>query len=128
MKTKKLYALLSLYTSLMLCLLGATAIALLHTLEKVHANAPQKQTEYVTVDRTVPVFVPDRLPTEGEETGWVVKEHEGKIGIFEKDGTLFQVIPTYVKTLPEADQRLLGEGFEIETKAQLNAIWEDYSD
>jgi hypothetical protein len=83
------------------------------------------QTEYVYVysskevsDVTQPV----------DEDGWIVKEYSGKIGIFKKDGTLTDVIDTYVKTLPESDRASLLEGIEIETQEQLRQIIQDYTD
>jgi hypothetical protein len=49
------------------------------------------------------------------------------IGIFRPDGTLVETVETYIKTLPEADKRLLKEGFEIHGRRALNSIIEDYS-
>ena len=49
-------------------------------------------------------------------------------GIFKKDGTLLYVLDTYIKTLPEADRVLLGEGIPIETKSQLYSLIEDYTE
>ena len=49
-----------------------------------------------------------------------------KIGVFSEDGSLVMVIDVYVKTLPEADKRLLGEGFEVVGRSALNAVVEDY--
>ena len=43
------------------------------------------------------------------------------------ENTLLRIIEVYTKTLPEADRRLLGEGFEIVGDDQLNSIIEDYS-
>ena len=49
------------------------------------------------------------------------------IGLFDTEGRLVDLIDTYVKALPEADQRLLGEGFAIQSKLEWMAIVEDYS-
>ncbi|MBO5938573.1 MAG: hypothetical protein J6Q82_03635 [Clostridia bacterium] len=58
---------------------------------------------------------------------YLVKEYRGQIGVFSMDGTLLEILDTYVKTLPEADRALLGEGISVKTKAELNALIEDYS-
>lgn len=100
---------------------------LLSVLNKISTIPPAKETEYVYIsDDSEQISTEEPKPI--TESGWIVKEHMGKIGIFQKDGTLLQVLDTYVKTLPEADQTLLGEGFEIFTQSELNAIIEDYSD
>ena len=82
------------------------------------------QTEYVYVVKD------EQKETESERTDkekvYAVREHMGKIGIFDKDGMLINVLDVYVKTLPEADKRMLEEGFEIVGEKQLNAIIEDY--
>ena len=100
---------------------------LLSVLNKISTLPPTKETEYVYISDDSEQ-IPTEEPKPITESGWIVKEHMGKIGIFQKDGTLLQVLDTYVKTLPEADQTLLGEGFEILTQSELNAIIEDYSD
>lgn len=64
----------------------------------------------------------EQIPT------WIVKEYMGQIGIFNPDGSLEILLDTYVKTLPKADQDLLGEGFEIQGESQFNAILQDYGD
>ena len=61
------------------------------------------------------------------EVVYFVREYMGVIGIFLPDGTLFQIIETHVKTLPDADKQLLKEGFEIIGQRALNSIIEDYS-
>lgn len=63
-----------------------------------------------------------------EEEVYTVKEYNGQIGIFSSDGSLVQTLDTNVKTLPEADKRLLQEGFEIIGRSQLNSIIEDYTE
>ena len=58
---------------------------------------------------------------------YTVKEHMGLIGVFGADGTLIRVIETNIKALPEADRRLLQEGFEVVGSQRLNSIIEDYT-
>lgn len=129
MKQKNVYALTSLYAVTMLLILLCSVLYLLHVLKKITTSSSPSTPEYIYVDQTPSPPPSDELPSEDDEKiGWIIKEYEGKIGIFQKDGTLFQVIDTYVKTLPKADQRLLGEGFEIQTQSELNSIIEDYSD
>ena len=66
-------------------------------------------------------------PTSENSDTWIIKSYLGKIGIFEKSGTLYKVLDVYVKTLPKADQRLLEEGFEVNSKEELYSIIEDYT-
>lgn len=62
-----------------------------------------------------------------ERSYWKVCEYEGRIGIFLEDGTLYDILDVYVKTLPEADRRMLGEGIIIESEEALRSIIEDYT-
>ena len=62
-----------------------------------------------------------------EQPVYTVKEYMGKIGIFLADGSLYDVIEVYVKTLPTADRRLLEEGFEVVGNTRLYSVIEDYS-
>lgn len=127
MNQKKSHRLIIVYSVAMLSILIGLFMYLVSVLDQVSTVTPIQNTEYIYIveDSTIP---PAENTDAIEEIGWIVKEHMGKIGIFKKDGTLLQILDTYVKTLPKADQALLGEGLEIETQADLNAIIEDYSD
>lgn len=59
--------------------------------------------------------------------GFWAREYREKIGIFYPDGSLYKVLDTYVKTLPESDRHLLKEGIYLENERQLSALIEDYS-
>ena len=82
------------------------------------------QTEYVYVVKDEP----QGTETEAQNTEkiYTVREYMDKIGIFDENGTLINVLEVYVKTLPEADKRMLSEGFQVVGIKQLNAIIEDY--
>ena len=58
---------------------------------------------------------------------YTVRTHMGVIGIFNSGGELIRTIDVYIKVLPEADRRMLEEGFEVVGKQQLNSIIEDYT-
>ena len=83
-------------------------------------------TEYVYVKNDVQSDS-ETLADEKTDDIFIIREYMEKIGIFRTDGTLVDVIETYVKTLPEADIRLLREGFEVVGQRALNSIIEDYS-
>lgn len=63
-----------------------------------------------------------------EPTGYIVKEHNGKIAVFSKDGTfpLHTFESPYVRDLPEYDQKLLKEGIIADTNTKLLEILQDY--
>ncbi len=126
MKKKTILSLTSVYALCMLLILILSCVFLIRALRRGQTPSPlPKDTEYIYI------YVTDNAESdsadETEVSGWIVKEYSEKIGIFTQDGTLVQVLDTYVKTLPETDRRLLGEGIYIETRAQLNAIIEDYT-
>ena len=128
MNEKKTYALLSLYAMAMLFIVCCSILYLLYVMKTVSTLTIPPSPEFIYIEKAPTVLPSDTVPSESQTEGWIVKEYEGRIGIFQKNGTLIHVVDTYVKTLPKADQALLGEGFEIQTKAELNAIIEDYSD
>ena len=84
------------------------------------------ETEYVYVRSDIKDTA-DITQDSDAEVVYLVREYMGVIGIFLPDGTLFQIIDTHVKTLPDADKQLLKEGFEIIGQRALNSIIEDYS-
>ena len=82
------------------------------------------ETEYIYVvkDETKDTETKDL----GTDKIYTVREHMGRIGIFDESGALVRVLEVYVRTLPEADKRMLTEGFDVVGIKQLNAIIEDY--
>ncbi len=84
----------------------------------------------ITVQKEYVYVRPEEVSTSEntEEQTFLIKEYNGLVGIFNTDGSLYKTIDVRVKALPEADQGLLEEGFEVIGKSQLNSIIEDYSE
>lgn len=127
MKSKRTMGFFALYSVVMLGILIGTVGYLLGLLYR-SVSAPREteiEVVYVPVEQKQ-----TEAPVQDSETevGWTVREYHGRIGIFRRDGTLIQVLDTDVKTLPKADQALLGEGIMIDSRSALNAVVEDYSD
>ena len=127
MMKKNVYPLLILYVGVIFILLLASVLILMSALRQERAEGDEKISEepiYVYLEK-------DTLDTDEESLppllGYYAREYRDKIGIFYVDGSLYQVLDTYVKTLPEADRRLLGEGIRIDSKAELLSIVEDYT-
>lgn len=58
----------------------------------------------------------------------VLLEHDGIIGIFDKDRRyLLGTINVAVKTLPENDRKKLLEGIEVKDSEKFISLFEDYS-
>ena len=145
MTKKRIYALTSLYALLMLLILIGTVTYLLlslqHAKKQAAPSAPigsdlsdgsnDSENSNDAKDSLDSDEPDDSASTEDpdppSEERWIVKEYMGQIGIFRADGTLEQLIDTYVKTLPKADRDLLGEGFEVQSKDALYSVIEDYS-
>lgn len=136
-KNKKdtgILAFTALYSIVMIFVLAATVFVLSH--EKLKSTETTRyivETEYVYITEATS----ETESTESTEdtvqaaesvfeTLWI-KEHLGKIGIFNAEGEAVYIIDVYTKTLPEADRRLLEEGFEIVSEKQLASIIQDYS-
>ena len=115
------------FSLLLFVTFSVTAVILLRSL-----RTPEVQT--VTNTEEVYVYLPPAeqeseptSPDSEEAPGYLVKEYRGQIGIFSSDGTLLEILDTYIKTLPEADRTLLGEGIWVESRKALNSLIEDYS-
>jgi hypothetical protein len=84
------------------------------------------QTEYVYV-----YVSPDEssgVPADTDDSkGWIVREHEERIGIFNSDNVLIHIIETHIKTLPVADRDLLREGIKVNSRKELLSVIEDYT-
>lgn len=118
-----------LYAFLLIAIFSATTAILLRALRNSNTDSAP-----VTKIEEIYVYLPqeeskieNEISTDTEPRGYLVQEYHGQIGIFSSDGTLLEILDTYVKTLPEADRALLGEGIWIETREALNALIEDYS-
>lgn len=62
-----------------------------------------------------------------EVSVYVVREHGGIIGVFDKDGSLLKSVNTAVATLSEEDQKKLGEGIIVCSTEELGRILADLS-
>ena len=86
----------------------------------------QLQSEYIYVYVTPESTKNETFDTD-TASGWIIREHEGQIGIFTSDNVLINTLNVYIKTLPIADRDLLREGIEVTTRKELLEIIEDYS-
>lgn len=62
------------------------------------------------------------------ESGYTVKEYEGKIAVFRENGELplYVFDSPYIRDLPQYDRELLKIGLKAENNTQLLQILEDY--
>lgn len=58
---------------------------------------------------------------------YLVREHEGIIGVFSLNGELEYTVEIYVKTLPEKDRQLLKSGIYAQNREELLEILGDYN-
>jgi len=79
-------------------------------------------------DEAAPPFEAISLPGgEGEEYGYLLREHEGKLAVFEKgQDTPHMVFDIYVSTLPDYDQGQLAQGVKVKDYDELVLLIEDY--
>lgn len=128
MKRKTILRLTAVYACILLSILLISVSFLLRKLNQVSSPVPS-ETAYIYVYVSEPNDTWESIgESDTEAVGWMVREHNGKIGIFTLDGTLIKELDTYIKTLPEADRRLLGEGICVRSKAELNSLIEDYTE
>ena len=105
------------FVSVALIALGA-AISAVAALDRYGALAKELEgldSRYVSVNTS-----------ESDGSYWV-REHGGIIGVFTADGNLEYTVEVYVKTLPEADRRLLSDGIFARDRSELLEIIGDYN-
>ena len=128
--------------SIILMLLSSASLFLILIACVFVLNGKQKEpriiTETVTVTETKPEYIYIEIPKEtvdiyaptlkeeADEEKYYIREHDGRVGIFNEDNVLIEMIDVYIKTLPEADKKLLKEGFSVIGEKALSAIKEDY--
>ena len=121
-------ALLTVYSVLMLSIMGCTVFGLTWQLSKAKNTAKDPPT---VTEKYVYVYAD---PKEEDETSdikeetWVVREHEQRIAIFSGDGRLLEELEIHTNTLPRADRSLLREGITVTSRSELYALIEDYSE
>ena len=124
---KNVYPLLILYVGVIFILLLASVLILMSALRQERAEGDEKISEepiYVYLEKDAVDTAEESLPP---LLGYYAREYRDKIGIFYVDGSLYQVLDTYVKTLPEADRSLLKEGIYLEDEKALRGLIEDYT-
>ncbi len=126
-ENRKLLTLFGTYSALLLLASVIGITVLISKNEKKAPSPPETviQTELVYVFAQSPSDTSEK--TEADTRVWIVKEYEEMIGIFDENGGLVYSLDVYVKTLPEADRKLLREGIRITSEKQLRALIEDYS-
>ena len=61
------------------------------------------------------------------ETAYILREYDGRLGVFEPGGAVPQtVLDIYIHNLPETDQQALKQGVVAENYAALIRLIEDY--
>ena len=97
--------------------------------------AAQRETQVLArrIDTAVQNFETklDRLAVQPSSTrvqSYLLRTCEGKIGIYNGEGTvLYEILDVDVRTLPAADRAMLEEGIIVSGEAALRALTEDYS-
>ena len=59
--------------------------------------------------------------------GYIIKEHEGMIGVFDQSGELMYKAEVYIKTLPASDRQMLREGIHADSYGDVLEILGDYT-
>lgn len=123
MSVKRIYIIMTV-VSIMLFICLAVSVSGLSARLKQTPGEPS-----ISTAETVYVYNEnDETSLSTTEEHWIVKAYNEKIGIFNPDGELVEIIDTYIKSLPGKDQALLREGFEVNSKKELYSVIEAYSD
>ena len=123
MKVNKFYVVAATVSLLFLASVTVTATVFFFSIDN------KNKTEDIPKDE-IYVYVSDTEAETETEASFerLIKEHDGKIGIFDGNGRLLSVIETYVKTLPKSERDELKEGIRVNTEKELYSIMEAYSD
>lgn len=63
---------------------------------------------------------------EEKNTGYVLKEHEGRVAVFDTNENLIEETSIYINSLPELDKALLKSGIDLDSETELKKALEDY--
>ena len=124
MKHNFFYIAAAIISLLFLVLTAAISFTFIFYVRNTDVTVPEADTIYVYVSADIE----DSSEEEKNEYSRFIKAYNGRIGIYDENGVLLQVIDVYTKTLPMLDQDELQEGFWIETEKELYSIIEAYSD
>lgn len=129
-KCKNIFPLFTLILSVsFLALMIGTCVFFKLKLDSISKEKPEiiTVTEYVYINKEEDASI-STGNDDIEEENFLVKEHLGLIGIFSlENGEIRYVIERYTKTLPEADKRLLKEGFVVIGMNGIYSVIEDYT-
>ena len=130
---KKENSAFTLYAAVCSLLMLAILFLTLFTVKKTEKATNGQQTD-ILAPQTEYVYVyvsPDETSNEATDTsdpyGWIIREHDERIGIFNSENVLIHVIETHIKTLPVADRELLREGIWVNSRKELLSVIEDYT-
>lgn len=124
MKHKFSYILAAINSLFFLILISAVSFAFIFFVKQSDVKVHTTDTVYVYVSSDTELST----DTDKNEYSRFITAYNGRIGIYDSEGVLLQVIDVYTKTLPMPDQDELQEGFWIDSEKELYSIIEAYSD
>ena len=94
-----------------------------------HSPDDSESSQVIQRAEPTPDFISPDTPLDDEvQTGYYLREFEGRIAVFEGDE--FEpdyVLDVYLQYLPEYDREQLSQGIYVDTYEQLLTLMEDYS-
>ena len=78
-----------------------------------------------TEEQDIPVFEEQEDTPDIEKIIYVLKEYNGKIGVYENDALIY-TLDSYVFTLPEIDKQILKKGIVATNISELYELIEEY--
>ena len=123
MSIKRIYIIMTFISVILFVCLTASVSALSKSLKQARSTPSTSPVETVYVYNST-----EETSISTPNESWTVKAYNEKIGIFDSDGELVEIINTYIKALPSKDQALLREGFEVNSEKELYSVIEAYSD
>ena len=121
MKIKSVYIYLSSLSIIFLCLILTTFFLFSSHLKSKSPAEKDSETIYV-------YLASPESDSESQTASFLIKERDGKIGIFDSEGKLLRIIETYIKSLPEAERTAIEEGYDVYSEKELYSIIEAYED
>ena len=122
MRQKFSYVMSAALALLFLILLSTVTFAFMFSIKNGGDTPKDTDTVYVYVSAEV------TETANTDESSFFIREYNEKVGVFDQNGKLVNVIDTYVKTLPKSERAELQEGFWVESDKELYSIIEAYTD
>ena len=106
-------------------ILGAVTLMLFFNLTK-QVNELRVDSKEIEL-KVAKITEPNNENADQDNATFILKNHNGVIGVFDQSGILTDIIDVDIKSLPEQDRTMLEAGIWARSRQELASLIEDYT-